>query len=97
MATAAEKQANSSCPAKQQDKAREKLVLSEAKKLPCYQRLQGGPGVGRILALTVTLETGDIKRFPSAGDYASYCRTVDSQRLSNAGREVRHGWPAATK
>jgi transposase len=63
--------------------ATEKLVLSEAKKLPCYQRLQSLPGVGRILALTITLETGDIKRFPSAGDYASYCRTVDSQRLSN--------------
>src|ERR1051326_6851207 len=61
----------------------EKLVLAEVKELPCYEKLQSLPGVGRILALTITLETGDIKRFVSAGDYASYCRTVDSQRLSN--------------
>ena len=61
----------------------EKMVVADVKKLPCYEKLQTLPGVGRILGLTITLETGDIKRFASAGDYASYCRTVDSQRLSN--------------
>jgi transposase len=61
----------------------EKLVLAEVKQQPGYSRLQTLPGVGRILALTVALETGNIGRFPSAGDYASYCRTVDSKRLSN--------------
>jgi len=29
------------------------------------------------------LETGPISRFASVGDYASYCRMVDSVRLSN--------------
>jgi transposase len=26
------------------------------------------PGIGEILALTIMLETGDIKRFPSVGN-----------------------------
>jgi len=31
----------------------------------------------------VFLETGDISRFKQVGNYASYCRCVSSQRLSN--------------
>jgi len=31
----------------------------------------------------VVLESGEFKRFGSAGDYASYCRTVRSERRSN--------------
>ena len=41
------------------------------------------PGIGDILALTILLETGPMARFPSVGDFASYCRCVKSQRLSN--------------
>jgi transposase len=33
--------------------------------------------------MTITMETGDIQRFKTPGDYASYCRTVDSRRVSN--------------
>lgn len=33
------------------------------------------------------LETGDIRRFPSVGDFASYCRCVGSERLSNGKRK----------
>ena len=33
--------------------------------------------------MTITMEVGDIKRFKTDGDFASYCRTVDSRRLSN--------------
>jgi transposase len=29
------------------------------------------------------MEVGDIKRFKTDGDFASYCRAVDSRRLSN--------------
>jgi transposase len=29
------------------------------------------------------LETGDIRRFASVGNYASYCRCVGSQKISN--------------
>lgn len=44
-------------------------------------------GVGPILALTIMLETGDIHRFPSVGDYASYCRLVKAEKLSNGKRK----------
>jgi transposase len=64
----------------------EKTVLKVAAKLPCYAKLKTMPGVGIILGLTITMEIGDIQRFASAGDFASYCRTVDARHLSN-GRE----------
>ena len=32
---------------------------------------------------TIMLESGEIKGFPMVGDYASYCRCVGSQKLSN--------------
>ncbi|WP_419187192.1 transposase [Cupriavidus necator] len=41
------------------------------------------PGIGQILASVILLETGPIERFASAGNFASYARCVDSQRLSN--------------
>jgi transposase len=58
-------------------------VLSVAEKWPSYQRLQSLPGIGRILGLTIALETGDAKRFAGAGNFASYCRCVKSLRQSN--------------
>ena len=61
----------------------EKTILAEVKRMPNYQVLQTIPGVGKILGLTITLETADVKRFAGAGDYASYCRCVDSRRMSN--------------
>jgi transposase len=61
----------------------EKLVLGCARALPCYKQLLTLPGVGQILAMTVTMEVGDIQRFADAGHFASYCRTVAAQRLSN--------------
>ncbi len=61
----------------------EKTLLQTVKPLPAFQVLQTIPGVGNILGLTITLETVDPKRFASAGDYASYCRCVDSRRMSN--------------
>jgi transposase len=61
----------------------EKAVLAVADKLPNYQRLQTLPGVGVILGLTIAMEVGPIERFASPGEFASYCRAVDSQRLSN--------------
>jgi transposase len=61
----------------------EKRVQSRIKRTPQYELLQSVNGIGPILAQTILLETGDIKRFASVGDYASYCRLVDSTRLSN--------------
>lgn len=61
----------------------EKVVLKVANQLPCYSQLKTIPGVGIILSLTITMEIGEIGRFATAGDFASYCRTVKSQCLSN--------------
>jgi transposase len=61
----------------------EKAVLGCARELPCYVKLTGLPGVGKILGMTITLEVGDIKRFAKPGNYASYCRTVEARRTSN--------------
>ena len=41
------------------------------------------PGIGKILALTIMLETGPISRFAQVGNYVSYCRKVSSQWSSN--------------
>jgi transposase len=41
------------------------------------------PGMGDMLAMTILLETGTMARFTSVGDFASYCRCVESQRLSH--------------
>lgn len=54
-----------------------------------YVRLQGIPGVGKILALTIMLETGPISRFPKVGNYVSYCRKVGSAWVSNGKKKGR--------
>ena len=61
----------------------EKEVLKSAKGMACYEQLKSLPGVGIILGLVITMETGEVKRFASDGDFASYCRLVDSKRMSN--------------
>jgi transposase len=61
----------------------EKAVLAAARELPAYAKLATLPGVGRILGMTITLEVGDVKRFAGAGNFASYCRTVAAERISN--------------
>jgi transposase len=48
-----------------------------------YHYLLTLPGVGKILSLTIMLETGPISRFRAVGDYVSYCRKVPSQWTSN--------------
>jgi transposase len=61
----------------------ERTVLNCARELPLYEKLLTLPGVGKILGMTITMEVGDIGRFKTDGDFASYCRAVDSRRLSN--------------
>lgn len=67
----------------QQIKVLEKTALDAVKLTDNYQILQTVTGIGKVLGLTIMLETGDIHRFTGAGNYASYCRTVDSTRTSN--------------
>ena len=63
--------------------ALEKVVLGRVKLRPEFVTLKTMPGVGDILGLTIMLEAGAIGRFPSVGDFASYCRCVGSAKLSN--------------
>lgn len=67
----------------------ERTVRDRAKLRPEFSFLKSVPGIGPILALTIMLETGDIRRFPTVGDYASYCRCVGSQKLSNGKKKGR--------
>ena len=40
-------------------------------------------GIGKIIGLTIMLESGPIERFKKAGNYVSYCRKVSSKWISN--------------
>jgi transposase len=61
----------------------EEKILESLKPQADYQRIRQVPGIGLILGMVVLLESGEFRRFASAGDYASYCRTVKSVRSSN--------------
>lgn len=61
----------------------EHSALQAVKLSPNFRVLQTMTGIGKILGLTIMLETGDIHRFAGAGNFASYCRTVDATRTSN--------------
>ena len=82
---------------RQQIKTLEKIVHKRLHYTPSYEQLLTVPGIGTILAQTITLETGAISRFPTVGNYASYCRCVDSQKISNGKRKgtgnVKNGNP----
>lgn len=51
--------------------------LQEAAPRTEYDLVTTIPGIGRILATTILLETGPIDRFASPGNFASYARCVD--------------------
>jgi transposase len=61
----------------------EQEVLRQLKPDALLRLLKTVAGVGQVLAPTILLETGEIDRFPSAGNYVSYCRSVGSKHLSN--------------
>ena len=58
-------------------------ILNKAKLRPDYQGLLTVSGVGKVLALTIALETGEVSRFATVGDFSSYCRCVGSEHRSN--------------
>jgi transposase len=80
-----------------QIKTLEKTVHKRLHHTPAYEQLLTVDGIGTILAQTITLETGAISRFPTVGNYASYCRCVDSNKISNGKRKgtgnVKNGNP----
>ena len=61
----------------------EKVIEKRFKTLGSYENLLTLPGVGRVLGLTIMLETGPISRFRKVGHYVSYCRKVRSSWTSN--------------
>lgn len=67
----------------QQIKQVEKAIMAQVKPNQIFILLKTTCGIGDVLAQTILLETGDIQRFNSPGNYASYCRCVDSKKISN--------------
>jgi len=61
----------------------EAFVLARCRDSVQYSLLTSTPGIGKILGMTILLETGPIERFPHVGQYSSYARCVLSDRISN--------------
>ena len=61
----------------------ERMVEGKMKLKDSYRYLLTIPGIGRVLSLTIMLETGPISRFAEVGDYVSYCRKVSTKWTSN--------------
>ena len=61
----------------------DRAILEQAPTNDSYRVLTTIPGVGPVIASTIHYETGDIGRFPTVGNYVSYCRLVRAERNSN--------------
>jgi transposase len=61
----------------------ERIVLSQAKLRPEFEKLLTVDGIWHILAMTIMYEAGNMERFAKVGQFASYGRCVDSSRWSN--------------
>jgi transposase len=75
----------------------EKYILSTVKNKRIYDHLQTIPGVGKILALTIYYEVGEVTRFGSSKQFCSYARVVpgiaQSGNVSRRGRASKQGNP----
>ena len=80
-----------------QIKTLENIILSSVSDDQRFELLQTIPGVGKILALTILYESGDINRFQSAKHFCSYARVVpgiaQSSGVSKRGRGSKQGNP----
>lgn len=75
----------------------ERFIRGELKDDARYEVIRTMPGVGLILAATVVTETGDIGRFKTAGNYASYARLVAAARWSNGKKKASNNRKAGNK
>ena len=75
----------------------EREALVQTKLRPAYRHLLSVNGIGQVLGLTILLETGPVERFAQVGHYASYCRCVGSERLSNGKRKGRGNTKSGNK
>jgi transposase len=71
----------------EQIKILEREALRRARLREEFRRLQTVWGIGKVLGLTIMYEVGDIGRFAKVGNFASYCRCVKSDWLSNGKRK----------
>lgn len=58
-------------------------ILEKVELKPSYKFLTTIPGIGKILSLTIMLESGSTNRFEHVGNYVSYCRKVPAKWFSN--------------
>jgi transposase len=61
----------------------EDFVLARCQQDPLFEKLLSTPGIGKILGMTILLETGPIERFAAVGNYSSYARCVPTDKISN--------------
>lgn len=75
----------------------EKMILDTVADEPTFELLRTVPGVGKILALTIFYEVGQIDRFGSAKQFCSYARVVpgvaQSSSVTRRGRGSKQGNP----
>jgi transposase len=80
-----------------QIKTLEQTVQKRLKHTPAYMPWLTVDGIGAILAQTIILASGAMGRFPPVGHVASYCRCVESTKLSHGQRKgqgnVKKGHP----
>ena len=73
----------------------EETILDLTKQKDDYKRLLRIPGIGRILALTVLYEVGEVSRFENDRRFSSYCRLIPGVAQSGAvtrrGRSSKQG------
>jgi transposase len=67
----------------------ERAVFQTVKESEEYKRLLGVTGIGKILAITIFYEIGEIKRFPNADKFSSSCRVIPG--VAQSGTSVKRG------
>jgi len=67
----------------------EKRIRTVVKETEEMQLLTTAPGIGPLLGIVVALEVGDVSRFPSPANLASYAGTVP--RVISSGGKTYHG------
>jgi len=73
----------------------EATILDLTRQKDDYRRLLGIPGIGRILALSILYEVGEVSRFENGRHFSSYCRLVpgvaQSGSVTRRGRSSKQG------
>lgn len=72
-----------------QIKELEKRIQQRVEITPNIQLLKTLPGVANILSIVIEREIGDVNRFPSSAQFASYAGTVPT--VKGSGGKIRYG------